>query len=302
MSEEASPITSEEQTFPSDTVGKGTHQKSEVSTWLHANNLSDYVEAFSREGFDDIEDLRNLLRNKPLLGTLVPKSGHQMKLRRLLLPQDAQEDRGEGEVSPPAKIPSFGAQPEIAARSLSSEDLLQSTDSLTSVSSKLGGRNSGGNSGVGKRMNRQLTSSRSSAVRTRATIGSDDLLSYKIIVVGEHGTGKTSYITRLVSNTFGSTQPTLGVDYREKLVHVDGVPVMLQLCDISGLERFCNLTRMYYQHSRAALVFYDRTSPATFERAAMWKADINKKVFGPDGNPIPCVMIGGLVAFSYCFF
>ena len=127
--------------------------------------------------------------------------------------------------------------------------------------------------------------------RTRLSGGTDDLTSYKILVVGEHGTGKTSYITRLVTNAFGSTQPTLGVDYREKLVHIDGIPIMLQLCDISGREK--NLNRIYYQHSRAALVFYDKTNLKSFAFAATWKANIDANVFGSNGLPIPCVMVGG---------
>lgn len=68
---------------------------------------------------------------------------------------------------------------------------------------------------------------------------------YKILVIGELGTGKTSFIKRLVHQFFSNNyRATIGVDFALKVIPWDETTLIrLQLWDIAGQERFGNMTR-----------------------------------------------------------
>jgi len=117
---------------------------------------------------------------------------------------------------------------------------------------------------------------------------------YKILVVGDIGTGKTSIIKRFVHNIFSMHyKSTIGVDFALKVINWDPkTEVRLQLWDIAGQERFGNMTRVYYKEAVGAFIVFDVTRISTFEAVAKWKADIDAKVtYGPDDKPIPVVLL-----------
>ncbi|KAL0484662.1 Ras-related protein Rab [Acrasis kona] len=116
---------------------------------------------------------------------------------------------------------------------------------------------------------------------------------YKILVVGDIGTGKTSIIKRYVHNIFSNSyKSTIGVDFALKVLTYDNNTIIrLQLWDIAGQERFGNMTRVYYKEAVGAFVVFDVTRPPTFDAVQKWKTDIEHKVFLPDERPIPCVLL-----------
>lgn len=82
------------------------------------------------------------------------------------------------------------------------------------------------------------------AAKMSSTVGKKEHL-YKILVIGELGTGKTSFIKRYVHQFFSSNyRATIGVDFALKVIPWDeNTLVRLQLWDIAGQERFGNMTR-----------------------------------------------------------
>eukprot|EP00993_Chasmostoma_nieuportense_P003661 NODE_4366_length_799_cov_72.492560_g4208_i0.p1 GENE.NODE_4366_length_799_cov_72.492560_g4208_i0~~NODE_4366_length_799_cov_72.492560_g4208_i0.p1 ORF type:complete len:207 (-),score=48.50 NODE_4366_length_799_cov_72.492560_g4208_i0:125-745(-) len=116
---------------------------------------------------------------------------------------------------------------------------------------------------------------------------------YKVLVVGEGGTGKTCIIRRYVHNIFQmSTKATIGVDFALKVLNWDKAKnITLQIWDIAGQERYGQMTRVYYQAAVGALVVYDVSRGDSFEAIAKWKQDIDSKVFLPDSSSIPCVLL-----------
>ncbi|KAH3766893.1 Ras family protein [Pelomyxa schiedti] len=115
----------------------------------------------------------------------------------------------------------------------------------------------------------------------------------KVLVVGDMGTGKTSIISRYVYDCFSDQyKTTVGVDFSLKVLKWDEETlVRLQLWDIAGQERFGNMTRVYYKEASAAFIVFDITRLGTFTTVKNWKEDIDSKVLGPDGTPIPVVLI-----------
>eukprot|EP01088_Endostelium_zonatum_P012735 TRINITY_DN26_c0_g3_i1.p1 TRINITY_DN26_c0_g3~~TRINITY_DN26_c0_g3_i1.p1 ORF type:complete len:222 (+),score=70.96 TRINITY_DN26_c0_g3_i1:140-805(+) len=117
---------------------------------------------------------------------------------------------------------------------------------------------------------------------------------YKVLVVGDIGTGKTSIIKRFVHNIFSMHyKSTIGVDFALKVINWDNKTVVrLQLWDIAGQERFGNMTRVYYKEAVGAFVVFDVTRVNTFEAVQKWKSDIDAKVtLPPDERPIPVVLL-----------
>ena len=131
-----------------------------------------------------------------------------------------------------------------------------------------------------------------------AESGSAELVDhlFKVLVVGEPGTGKTSIIKRFVHNIFTvHYKATIGVDFALKVLHWDdNTIVRLQLWDIAGQERFGNMTRVYYKEAVGAMVVFDITSPKTWDEVAKWKQDIDLKVRIGD-DPIPVVLLANKV-------
>ncbi|XP_026462442.1 ras-related protein Rab-32 isoform X3 [Ctenocephalides felis] len=116
---------------------------------------------------------------------------------------------------------------------------------------------------------------------------------YKILVIGELGTGKTSIIKRYVHQFFSQHyRATIGVDFALKVLNWDSDSVVrLQLWDIAGQERFGNMTRVYYKEAVGAFLVFDVTRSVTFDAVHKWKADLDAKVQLPDGSPIPCILL-----------
>nr|XP_053633154.1 uncharacterized protein LOC128689093 [Cherax quadricarinatus] len=103
---------------------------------------------------------------------------------------------------------------------------------------------------------------------------------YKILVIGELGTGKTSIIKRYVHQFFSQHyRATIGVDFALKVLNWDSNTVIrLQLWDIAGQERFGNMTRVYYKEAVGAFVVFDVTRAQTFDAVTKWKTDLDTKV------------------------
>ena len=119
----------------------------------------------------------------------------------------------------------------------------------------------------------------------------------KVIVVGEMGTGKTSWIRQYVQGFFSEFyKTTIGVDFANKnITWNDGVQINLQLWDIAGQERYGNMTHVYYQEAVGALVIFDVNRTKSFDMVKEWKADIDSKVLTSTGEPIPSLLLGNKI-------
>ncbi|RXG58234.1 Ras-related protein Rab-32 [Armadillidium vulgare] len=116
---------------------------------------------------------------------------------------------------------------------------------------------------------------------------------YKILVIGELGTGKTSIIKRYVHQFFCQHyRATIGVDFALKVLNWDeNTVIRLQLWDIAGQERFGNMTRVYYKQAVGAFIVFDVSNGKTFDAVTKWKNDLDSKVTLPDGSNIPAVLL-----------
>jgi len=99
---------------------------------------------------------------------------------------------------------------------------------------------------------------------------------FKLLVVGDAGVGKTCLITRFVDDTFSSTcKSTIGVDFKATSIEMDGASVQLQVWDTAGQERFRALTTSYYRGAHGVIVVYDVTDQASFDHLSSWMKDVD---------------------------
>uniref|UniRef100_A0A8D2LLC5 small monomeric GTPase n=1 Tax=Varanus komodoensis TaxID=61221 RepID=A0A8D2LLC5_VARKO len=104
------------------------------------------------------------------------------------------------------------------------------------------------------------------------------LLSLQVMLVGDSGVGKTCLLVRFKDGAFlaGSFISTVGIDFRNKVLNVDGVRVKLQIWDTAGQERFRSVTHAYYRDAHALLLLYDVTNRASFDNIQAWLTEIHE--------------------------
>ncbi|XP_009978180.1 PREDICTED: ras-related protein Rab-37-like, partial [Tauraco erythrolophus] len=99
-----------------------------------------------------------------------------------------------------------------------------------------------------------------------------------VMLLGDSGVGKTCFLLRFKDGAFlsGTFIATVGIDFRNKVVAVDGVKVKLQIWDTAGQERFRSVTHAYYRDAQALLLLYDITSKMSFDNIRAWLTEIHE--------------------------
>ncbi|MBD3188427.1 GTP-binding protein [Candidatus Bathyarchaeota archaeon] len=111
----------------------------------------------------------------------------------------------------------------------------------------------------------------------------------KIVVIGEHATGKTSLIKAFVEKKFSADyRPTIGTNIFIKKLELEGDEITLTCWDIAGQERWTSMRELYYRGSSGAIIIGDVTRKSTFEQIKnFWAPDLKEKV----KSVIPIVLL-----------
>ena len=97
----------------------------------------------------------------------------------------------------------------------------------------------------------------------------------KIMVIGEIRVGKTALIKKYTSNTFaGNYLSTVGIDFQEKTLDIDGKKVRMQIWDTAGEERFRNIAKNYFVQANGFLIVYDISCKDSYEKVKFWYEQI----------------------------
>jgi small GTP-binding protein len=107
----------------------------------------------------------------------------------------------------------------------------------------------------------------------------------KMVFVGDVAVGKTSFIIRVADNDFSEYPNTVGVDFRVKMLEIQGKQLKIQLWDTAGQERFRTLTTSYFRGAHIIFLMYSINSEESFKSLEHWNdeikyhADKNAKTF-----------------------
>ena len=102
-----------------------------------------------------------------------------------------------------------------------------------------------------------------------------DIESFKVVLVGESGVGKTSIITQFIDQTFQEDQQsTTGGTFSTKTVKCgNNKTLKFEIWDTAGQERYRSLTKMFYKDANAAVLVYDITRKDSFEQLKSYWAE-----------------------------
>ncbi|XP_029981624.1 ras-related protein Rab-33B [Sphaeramia orbicularis] len=114
---------------------------------------------------------------------------------------------------------------------------------------------------------------------------------FKIIVIGDSNVGKTCLTYRFCGGTFlKNPEATIGVDFRERTLELDGESIKLQIWDTAGQERFRkSMVEHYYRSVHAVIFVYDVTSLSSFESIPEWIEECSRHSVGP---LVPRILVG----------
>ncbi|CAL0321224.1 unnamed protein product [Lupinus luteus] len=102
--------------------------------------------------------------------------------------------------------------------------------------------------------------------------------SFKVLLVGDSGVGKSSLLFSFISEAVpDSLSPTIGVDFKVKLYTVGGKGVKLTIWDTAGQERFGTIVSSYYRGAHGIVMVYDVSRRNTFKNVAdLWTKEVER--------------------------
>ena len=117
----------------------------------------------------------------------------------------------------------------------------------------------------------------------------EELINYKIILVGDSGVGKTCILMRAVNNKYTDAyQATIGFEFLLMYFQVNNVKIKLQIWDTCGQEIYRSLIQGFYRNTTAAILVYSKTNKSSFENLGMWIKDVKNNT----EQDMPIFLIG----------
>lgn len=115
--------------------------------------------------------------------------------------------------------------------------------------------------------------------------------SFKVVLVGDGGTGKTTFVKRHMTGEFEKKYiATLGVEVHSLRFMTKYGEIEFNVWDTAGQEKFGGLRDGYYIQSNGAIIMFDVTSRVTYKNVPNWHRDLVRVC-----DNIPIVLCGNKV-------
>ena len=103
-------------------------------------------------------------------------------------------------------------------------------------------------------------------------------ISFKIIVIGDSGVGKSCLTTQAVRNNFEEFYTaTVGFEFLTFNMRINNNVLKLQIWDTCGQEVYKSLISNFYRNSSLALILYAINSRESFQHAETWLNDLKSQ-------------------------
>ncbi|MFX0059171.1 MAG: Rab family GTPase [Candidatus Hodarchaeota archaeon] len=122
---------------------------------------------------------------------------------------------------------------------------------------------------------------------------------FKIIIFGDPGVGKSTFLQKYAKNVFnkGSKAPTLGVDFYVKYLIVDKKRYKLQIWHFKDDTRFKALFLTYAKGAKAGIFMFDITNYVSLLHLDDWLNIVNEIV--EEGEHFPIIVIGNMLDLNH---
>jgi small GTP-binding protein len=114
---------------------------------------------------------------------------------------------------------------------------------------------------------------------------------FKICILGDIGTGKSSLLNRLCNNQFMLMySSTIGVDFKIYHTYLEdhNVNIKLQIWDTAGQEKFLSIVRTYFRKMSGCIIVYDVTNLRSFNNLEKWIDELYQNC-----SKIPIIAVAG---------
>ena len=117
----------------------------------------------------------------------------------------------------------------------------------------------------------------------------EELINFKIILVGDSSVGKTCLLMRAVNNRFTENyQATIGFEFLLMYYQVNNAKIKLQIWDTCGQEIYRSLIQGFYRNTSATLIVFSKSDRKTFDNLNSWVKDVKNNT----EQEIPIFLIG----------
>lgn len=114
---------------------------------------------------------------------------------------------------------------------------------------------------------------------------------FKVIITGDGGVGKTAFINRHITGEFNNKyEPTIGVDIRSLQFSTTCGQIIFNCWDTAGQDKLAGLRDGYYIGGDAAIIMFDVSSRITYRNVPTWHKDLVRVI-----PSIPIILVGSKV-------
>jgi len=101
----------------------------------------------------------------------------------------------------------------------------------------------------------------------------------KVIIVGDSGTGKTSFVNKYILDKFAeSYQATIASQFSFKILKIDDVMYRLQFWDIAGQDRNPGTTKIFCKDSNGIVLCCEANNKKTLDNTLKWKESLEQNI------------------------
>ncbi|MHA2100806.1 MAG: Rab family GTPase [Candidatus Kariarchaeaceae archaeon] len=119
---------------------------------------------------------------------------------------------------------------------------------------------------------------------------SGDIKSFKIVLIGDPGVGKTSLLKNYLGSGFRPNQALkIGADFGIKEVILKENSYFFQICDLSSNRSFAPIRSSYFNEVDSIIAVFDLTNEDTLYNLINWFNDFQQN---SSKQQIRCILIG----------